>query len=431
VRSRIRSAALAVALASLLAACSDGTGKTPSASGSGTPSAAVSLSSFPALTGTIRVQAAGGEGELNALRDMIAAFEAAYAGAKVEFTGLAEQGEHISKLGTSFAGGNPPDVFLLNYRRFGRFAAQGVIDPPTASTDGFYPQPLEAFTVDGRLLCLPQNISSTVVYYNKALFTQAGVAVPKAGWTLADLKSTAAALAAKKVKTIGFETGFRSVPPFVWALGGDVVDDLAKPTRITLDTPPGREALAYLKGLLDAGGVNATDAAAASAEVRFAQGTLAMFLDSRRAVPAFRKATGLDFDVAPLPKGTTSATLLASDAYCVAKASKNAALAHAFAEFAVGPHGGGVLAESGRTVPSLRSLAESAAFLAPGKKPASSQVWLDVADDVRRLPNVAQWNEAEGTASDALEQYFAGKASLDATVRLIDRESRRILAAEG
>ena len=416
----MRRLVLALALV-LLPACSDGAGRGPDA-----PGASGSLS------GTIRVQAAGGEGELSAIRELVAAFETKYPDAEVDFTGLAEQGQHIARLGTAFAGGSPPDVFLLNYRRFGRFAAQGVIDPARlpGSAGDYYTPSLEAFTQDGTLLCAPQNASSTVAYVNPSLFTKAGVPLPRAGWTMDDLKRTVSELRAKGVKTIGFEPSFRSVPPFVWALGGDVVDDLNKPTRITLGTDQGRGALEYLKGLLDDGGVSATDAAASPAEDRFAEGELAILLDSRRAVPSFRKA-GVDFDVVPLPKGTEEATLLASDAYCVAKASRNRDLAHAFARFALGAEGGAVLARSGRTVPSLKSLAASPDFLAPGQKPKSSQVWLDVLAHARRLPNVGAWNEAESTASDALEQYFAGKASLDETVALIERESQRLLAAEG
>ena len=382
-------------------------------------------------TRTLRVQAAGGEGELSALRQLVEAFERAYPGTTVEFTGLAEQSEHVAKLGTAFAGGSPPDVFLLNYRRFGRFAQQGVISParlPGGSRADYYEQPLEAFTFGGELLCLPQNVSSSVVYYNPRLFGD--VPLPKAGWTTDDLRRTAAALAAKGVKTIGFETGLRTVAPFVWIFGGDVVDDLNAPTRITLDTPQARAALTYLDGLLDDGGVTATDAAASPAEDRFANGELAMLVDSRRAVPAFRKA-GLVFDVAPLPKGAAEATLLASDAYCVARRSRNVGLAHEFAAYAVGDEGGRILAESGRTVPSRRSLAGSPAFLAPEQHPKSARVWLDVAPHARRLPNVAAWNETETTASDVLEQYFAGRVGLDEAIRTIDRDSRRLLAAEG
>ena len=47
--------------------------------------------------------------------------------------------------------------------------------PATASTPrGFYPQPVDAFTVDGALRCVPQNVSSLVVYYNADRFQEAG-----------------------------------------------------------------------------------------------------------------------------------------------------------------------------------------------------------------------------------------------------------------
>ena len=49
--------------------------------------------------------------------------------------------------------------------------------------DDFYPQALDAFRWHGELTCLPQNISSLVVYYNRNLFTASGVPEPRAGWT--------------------------------------------------------------------------------------------------------------------------------------------------------------------------------------------------------------------------------------------------------
>ena len=101
----------------------------------------------------------------------------------------------LARLATSFAGGTPPDVFLLNYRFYGQFAARGVIEPVQDRLEGsdafeeedFYPQALEAFRRDGELVCLPQNISSLVVYYNRDLFRRAGVAEPKSGWTWNDM----------------------------------------------------------------------------------------------------------------------------------------------------------------------------------------------------------------------------------------------------
>ncbi len=390
------------------------------------------IGAAPGLQGRIVVQAAGGESEIRAIEEVADAFEKVNLGAAVEVVGVAQQGDHMARLATAFAGGRPPDVFLLNYRRFGQFAAKGVIEPAELGDlkrEDFYEASLEAFTFEGTTLCLPQNLSSTVVFFNPALFQRAGVALPAPGWNVVDLRRSAELLAAAGIEAIGFETSFRTVPPFVWAAGAEVVDSTDRPSVISLNTRAGRAVLIYLKDLL-ALGIDASEAAADPPEERFARGELAMFLDSRRAVPKFRKSQGLQFDVVPLPRSKASASLLASDAYCVAKASTEKALALAFARFAVGPEGGKVLAETGRTVPSLKALAESPAFLAPDQQPPSSRVWLDVIPTLRRLPNVGPWNQAEEDASKVLEQFFAEKLSLDDAVSKIEEESRETLTRQ-
>ena len=43
-------------------------------------------------------------------------------------------------------------------------------------------------------MCLPQNLSSLVVYYNRDLFDAAGVPYPEAGWTWAEFLDAAKAL---------------------------------------------------------------------------------------------------------------------------------------------------------------------------------------------------------------------------------------------
>ena len=385
------------------------------------PSVGASEGARAPLRGELTVQAAGGEGELNALRELIAAYEAARPGVTVSFTGVPSQGDHIAKLGTAFAGGKPPDVFLLNYRRLGPFIDRRVVAPATLggrTEDDFYAPALEAFTYDGKLACVPQNTSSSVAYLNLDLFKRAGVSLPDADWTWADLEAIAKTFAAKRIPAVGYDAEIRTVAPFVWTAGGEVVDDTAAPTAMTLDTPEAKRALEYLSRL-QRYGVDATSRAAFEPGDQFAAGDLAVFIDSRRAVPGFRKAEGLSFDVRPLPRADAarpSVSLLASDAYCVAKASKVARIAADFAAYAVGPEGAVVLAESGRTVPSVKEVAQSPAFLDPAQEPASSSVFLDVIPNLRRLPNVGPQDEAEEAANDLLAQYFAGKSGLASTV---------------
>jgi multiple sugar transport system substrate-binding protein len=385
------------------------------------------------LSGSLKVQASGGDSEIAALKRLIDAFKAANSGVQVELVPVAQQGEHIAKLSTAFAGGNPPDVFLLNYRRFGVFAASGVIAPAEAALaplkkDDFYAAPLEAFSdSSGTLLCLPQNISSSVVYLNLTLLQRARIPLPANNWTWAQMENIARQLSGAKIKAIGFETGTRTVAPFVWSAGGEYVDSTQAPTKVTLDNEPGRATLGYLSGLQKYG-IDAKARAAEDPADTFGRGQLGMFIDSRRAVPGFRKNASLDFDVRPLPVNKTSTSLLASDGYCVAKSSKNLAAAQAFARFAAGTAGATVLSQAGRTVPVLKSLATSPVFLDPAAKPKSAQVWLDVIPTLRRLPNVAAENEAEEAADEILDQYFAGKLSLDAATERIEKDSAAVFA---
>lgn len=390
-----RSAVVPALLAMVLAACGSGGGATS------------------ARPDVLRLQAAGGEGELAAVRQVADAFETANPGVRVDFTGVAEQGDHLARLTTAFAAGNPPDAFLLNYRRIGAFVSRGVVDPVPSSTDvtDFYAPALEAFSAAGALQCLPQNASSSVVYVNETLFAKAAVSLPPVtGWSWEELRDVAGGLAAKGVEAIAFEPGLRTVAPFVWSAGGEVVDDQTAPTRIALDTSSARAALGFLADLQEVG-YDARQRAGQDPQDAFAAGQVAMLIDSRRAVPALRK-TGIAFDVRPFPKQRTSASLLASDGWCVSKSSKKRELAHRFAAFTTGPDGGQVLAVSGRTVPVVRALAESPAFLDPASRPRNAQVFLAAVPALRRLPNVAAQAEAEETADDLLEQFFAGRLDL-------------------
>ncbi len=408
----------AVALLAALGGCRDG-GREPDGGRSSGP-----------LTGTITVAAAGGEGEVRALQGVADAFMAANPGTTVRLDTVAGAGDLIAKLTAAFVAGDVPDVFVLNYRRLGGFAAKDVVDPVTGvDTAGLFDKALAGFTFDGKLLCLPSNASSMVVYYNPALFARAGVTTPRPGWTWAGMLATARALRAKGVKAIGFETALVRLAPFVWSNGGEIVDDAERPTVVDLSPAPARAALQFLLDL-QATGQSATDRAAQEPEEAFASGRIAMYLDSRRAVPGFRKTAGLVFDVAPVPAKQSAVSVLHSDGYCVTRKSANKPLARAFAAYAVTGDGARVLAEAGRTVPVLRSLSGSAAFLAPDQLPESSQVFLDQLDRVRTLPHPPAWNEAEEVVEDVLGQLFAGQLSLDRAVAEIATRTRQKLAKD-
>jgi multiple sugar transport system substrate-binding protein len=131
-----------------------------------------------------------------------------------------------------------------------------------------------------------------------------------------------------------------------------------------------------------------------------------MYLNSRRGTPAYREIESFTWDVAPLPVGKTRAGILHSDAYCLSTTSKMKGAAWRFIEFANSPEGQTIIAGSGRTVPSLISIAESPAFLDPDRSPSRASVFLDNADLIRRVPVISTWEEIEDIASQEIERAF-------------------------
>ncbi len=130
-----------------------------------------------------------------AYQQLIDAFVVEHSTISVDLVNIPSGGDFRKRLAADFAAGTPPDLFLINYRNLGRFLASGAIEPLTTyiagstliKTSDYYPQALAAFQWHGEQACLPQNISSSVIYYNKDLFDAAGVAYPADGLDLGGL----------------------------------------------------------------------------------------------------------------------------------------------------------------------------------------------------------------------------------------------------
>jgi len=388
-------------------------------------------------TQRVRVQVSGEPEETQVYAALAQAYERRHRDVRIDLVEVASKGDHLARLSTSFAAGNPPDVFLVNYREYSQFVARGAvaaIGDLLAERDvdlsDYYEQPVAAFTYDGDLQCMPQNISSLVVYYNRGVFADAGVAEPAADWTWDDFVATARQLTDGDVRGAGIDASIIRLAPFVWSNGGDIVDDLEAPTRLTLAEPAAREAVQDVVDLVREGSVpTEEELAAQDLQTRFVTGKLGMLLSSRREVPPLREVEGLDFDVAPVPRRADPVTILHSDAYCLSAGGDAQGAAADFVAFATGEAGQRLTALSGRTVPSLRPVAESPAFLDPLRAPSRSQVFLDGIASMRRTPVVPVWPEVEDIVEEQLTRAFYDESDdLDAVLSEIDRRTRPVLA---
>jgi multiple sugar transport system substrate-binding protein len=377
----------------------------------------------------------GDPAEYRAYQELVAAFQAAHPGVRVELAHVPSPADYRTRLAVEFAGGNPPDVSLMNYRRYAAFAARGVLEPldgylaasEEIGAQDFYPVTLQAFTWQGRLTCLPQNISSLVVYYNQDLFDRAGLAYPADDWTWENFVRTAAALTVDldgdgqtDQYGLGLEPTLFRLAPFIWQNQAPLVDRTEQPTRLTLTRPPTLEAMAWFVGLRQVHRVapGRVEELAQDSESRFLAGTTAMYLNSRRGTPSYREIRSFRWDIAPLPQGKTAANILHADAYCLSAASSSKAAAWALIEFAGSAAGQEILARSGRTVPSRPDVAGSAAFLDPALPPGRSRVFLEAIPTLRLVPVISTWEEIERSAGVEIERAFYGEISVEEAARL-------------
>ena len=367
--------------------------------------------------GRLRVQVSGEPEETKVYQAVVAAFEKENEDIDITLVEIPEKDEHLAKLATSFAGGDAPEVFLINYREYAQFVVRDAIEPfegfledNSVHLDEYFPQPIEAFTYRGALQCMPQNVSSLVVYFNRDLFEAGGLKAPPKGWDWNEFRQVALELTKGQVHGLGIEPSIIRLAPFVWANGGEIVDDNTDPSRFTLDEPASREALEFLVNLVREDQVVPDEAAVAAQdlETRFVSGKLAMYLSSRRDTPVFREVQGLDWDVAPLPTGKQPAGILHSDAYCLAAGADPELQEDAarFIAFATAEQGQTITALGGRTVPSLMSVADSGAFQDPTQPPAHSNVFLEGVPHIRRTPVTPTWTEIEDIAEEILTRAF-------------------------
>src|SRR5581483_8919926 len=146
-----------------------------------------------------------------------------------------------------------------------------------------------------------------VIFYNRKLFRQAGVAYPKDGWSYDDLRTTAKALtkgSGARISQYGYayESDFWRL--WLWQNGVELFDSDAKPTKATFNTPAGAQALQFMADLITKDQVTppATQlSGSATIAPLFASGQVAMAFGNHALVPTFVKTSGLDWFVVGMP----------------------------------------------------------------------------------------------------------------------------------
>jgi multiple sugar transport system substrate-binding protein len=320
----------------------------------------------------------------------------------------------LEKITASVAAGTVPDLCELGSTWFPRFAAQGALDDWTDSTAALQQDMILAdmTRVNGRSYGLPWAVGTRALFWNKALFAQAGIDTSKAPETWDELLQAATKIHAQGVPGYGANAGeryvlFKKFMPYAWGNGGQILTPDGKGSAF--DSRENVEALVFYLALANVGRVDRQD----QLDEAFMQGKLGAEISGAwlfKKIP--KQAPGLHYGVALVPKPTaangTHASFAGGEILTTFKASKNKTGALRLARFLASREAAMMLAKANQGVqPAARGADNDAYYQArPNERVLLEQLALAVP-----TPNHPAWLDMEAAIEDEVERALYKKAT--------------------
>jgi multiple sugar transport system substrate-binding protein len=193
---------------------------------------------------------------------------------------------------------------------------------------------------------LPFSAEASVLYYNKDLFTKAGLDPNKPPKTYDEVKA-----AAQKIRALGKDYyGYYfsgacggclifAAMPYLWAAGGDLLQGEGSNAKPIIATSPGvKEGLTFFKDMWDSGVVlpGAKSDSGANFNGPFQSGKVGMYGAGAFAAGTLASDKKLNFDITPLPGKTAGQTgsFAGGDEIAIPTGSKNKDAAWKFIKWA-------------------------------------------------------------------------------------------------
>lgn len=387
---------------------------------------------------------------LTAYTSIATQFTAAHPNIVVNVRTYPNHARAMAALAQERAAGDPPDLYLMDHDDLPGLAQEHAVrrvddllgERQINFGDGYTRNALEEFSADAALQCMPADVSPLVVYYNPRLIDLSAVAEPghtpvnqDTGWTLEDFARAALQARAPGVRGLYIAPDLEQIAPFLWSGGGELVDDVEAPTRLTLadggTADPLEKLLEVVRDPALTFGLKALRRS--SALQRFEDGKLGMILGYRNLVPVLRARHDFFFDVMPLPKLGSAASVGTMQGLCIASGSPHVQQTADLLAAVVSDAGARTLAETGYVMPPDLAVLNSDAFLQPDQQPVHSDVFIRRVRDTRPLPRSPYWPLVRAATRPMLTDLFYQPVILPLQQRLqaIDDASVPLFAPPG
>jgi len=272
----------------------------------------------------IKIISIGQEEEIRGMQEIIDQFNRSRGDIHVTLERIpGNWGDFNQKLLALIAAGTPPDIARLAGPGQKRFVEANVLYDLTGlirrdiNMAEYYEDVYESIKIDGKIYGIPTGVYTLNVYYNKKMFDEAGIPYPSLDyskpWTLDEFYATARKLTSGKgaTKKYGLYANMDYVrcAPLFFAEGGDLFTPDGK--TATLNTRPMINTYKTLQSLIKDGvSPSPTQLRTMPLTQLFMSNRLGMLIDGQWTILPFSSSRGLEFGVAPVPKGSAGAVTL-------------------------------------------------------------------------------------------------------------------------
>ena len=363
-------------------------------------------------------------------KTVIPAFEAANPNIIVQDVDIPYDQFH-QKLLTAIAGGTAPDVARLDiiwvpeFGDMGALANLGQVMSDFATyKDSVFPGPLSTNFINGNYYGLPLDTNTRVLFWNKDVFTKAGLTAAPATWDefVTDCQKIKAASPDTYCYADGGTYGW-AVDPFIWSFGGSMTNaDYTKATSF-LNSADTVAAYQFLKDGVDKGYIHpGIKGGGVDTWGGIGQGQIAMIMDGPWFPPSIASQfPDLNYGEALLPAGKGgSISVVGGEDIVMSQESQNKEAAATFIRYMLSPEVQYGFTSVGQ-MPVLTASSDPANL---AKMPTYFATFFEQLKTAQARTPIANWTKMEQILSDTGVAILTGsvgvQAGLDAASAQID-----------
>lgn len=274
--------------------------------------------------------------------------------------------DFIQKWITMSTSGEAPDVINVGLEAAQMAVSNDLLMPLDDVVSGdeylselkeeYAPALLDGFSIDDKLYGLPSGTQTMLIYYNKTMFDEAGLAYPKDGWTWDEFLENAKALTKEDGSVYGFglSSSYFQLTPWWVTNDAALVSEDSQPT---LNSTEMVEAVEFLNQMVK--DKVTPDPISSDVYTMFSSKQLAMVGAGRWVLNTWQDAglTNADFDCVQWPESKAEGTVYGGSAWCIGKNTKEKETAVELLKAMVAEETLRATAAGGQQVPPTESLA--------------------------------------------------------------------------